>query len=319
MCSLRVMQTTGQKKKRTNERQSVWTFPKEPPLHGPSLSASAIAMAAEYRPVSWTPIPMDTYPNLPPPLEHQQQQQQQSQRTGHDAATPRNSGQDSTGGGLLYPSRHTMGGSGGGGMYYDGRPGPADKDGEGGMRRPPAAPRIHWRYPALAVGLFVASLLFAVGHDIYYTGLVGQLADTAAGRGSDGSSDSSNDSSNASSSDSSNATTTPSSIPLVTGSAQTWALRLGTALAFLNKTGLTAVVGLVGAQQVWFTLRRKTMTVAGIDSMFEVMGNPLALLNRDLLAHAKLLALLATVSWWVALSSAPCMDCMRTPTDLLTG
>ncbi|OAA59889.1 hypothetical protein SPI_06087 [Niveomyces insectorum RCEF 264] len=159
-------------------------------------------------------------------------------------------------------------------------------------RRSRTPKSIAWRYPALAVGLFVASLLFAVGHDLYYKSLDGKLAD-----GDDPSTTSS--------------TTTPTSTSgsmfRLIGSApfsstsQTWAIRIGTGLAILHKTALVAVVGMVGAQQVWVTLRRKAMTIGGIDSLFSVLDNPLALWSRDLLAHAKMLVLLAMVAWLLPL------------------
>ena len=145
-------------------------------------------------------------------------------------------------------------------------------------------PRIHWRYPALTLLLFVAGILLAVGHDIYYGTLNGQRADL------DGSTTAS----------ASTSTSNPfASLVGSNVSQQTWAIRIGTGLAFLCKTALSIVVGLVGAQQIWYTLRRKDTSIYRIDGMFQLIENPLALLNGGLIWHAKLLSVLALVSWYV--------------------
>lgn len=68
-------------------------------------------------------------------------------------------------------------------------------------------------------------------------------------------------------------------------------------LSISQQDALVAVIGLVGAQQVWATLWRKAITINGIDRMFDVMSNPVALLNWDLLANAKILVMLAILSW----------------------
>ncbi|EPE08740.1 hypothetical protein F503_04327 [Ophiostoma piceae UAMH 11346] len=155
-----------------------------------------------------------------------------------------------------------------------------------GENAPERRPLIHWRYPALTLLLFVAGILLAVGHDIYYGKLDGQRADLGG---------------------STTNTTNPSNIfaSLVGDSVsqQIWANRIGTGLAFLCKTALSIVVGLVGAQQIWYTLRQKDASIYRIDGMFQLIENPLALLNWGLLWHAKLLSVLALVSWLLPLAS----------------
>ncbi|KIH91229.1 hypothetical protein SPBR_01394 [Sporothrix brasiliensis 5110] len=153
--------------------------------------------------------------------------------------------------------------------------------------------RIGWRYPAAAVGLFVAGLLFAVGHDLYYLQKDGQLADAPPSASSG-----SGSSSGSSLLDKISALTQDDNGP------QTWALRFGTALAFLNKTALSMVVASVAAQQVWYTLRRTAMTVDGIDGLFDLLNNPLALFaSRSIIVHAKVVVLVAVLAWCLPLAS----------------
>ncbi|KAL1889150.1 hypothetical protein Sste5346_009099 [Sporothrix stenoceras] len=155
--------------------------------------------------------------------------------------------------------------------------------------------RIHWRYLAAAIGLFVAAILFAVGHDLYYLRLNGKLADSDNGSASDFLSE-------------------IGSLTQGGGGEQTWALRFGTALAFLNKTCLTTIVALVTAQQVWYTLRRTAMTVDGIDGMFDILNNPLALFaSWDVIGNAKIVVLVALLSWCLPLAS------VVTPATLSVG
>jgi hypothetical protein len=80
---------------------------------------------------------------------------------------------------------------------------------------------------------------------------------------------------------------------------QTWAIRIGTGFAFLNKTFLTSAVGIAAAQQIWATLRRKFVKLSAIDGMFDILTNPVSFLILDLWIYAKTLTLLAIISWCV--------------------
>ena len=78
---------------------------------------------------------------------------------------------------------------------------------------------------------------------------------------------------------------------------QSWSIRLGTGAAVLTKTALVALIGIAAVQRIWATLRRKAMTLRGIDGMFGIMGDPTCIFNSELLGHAKVLMLFAAVSW----------------------
>lgn len=124
---------------------------------------------------------------------------------------------------------------------------------------PPVKWGIGWRFPILLVSFFITGTLAAMGHHIYYQGL--------------------------------------ENTPVQSSSQQIWAIRIGSGLAFLSKTCLAAVMSMIATQQIWFTVRRRFITLRGIDSMFKLMSDPTAILNRDLLTWAKTLALLASLSW----------------------
>ncbi|KAI2783856.1 hypothetical protein F4815DRAFT_458231 [Daldinia loculata] len=113
--------------------------------------------------------------------------------------------------------------------------------------------------PLLAIAFFVGGILAAVGHHLYYK----RLNDT----------------------------------PVTSEDLQVWSIRIGTGLALLTRCGLVAAIGIAAVQQTWLSLRKRAMSIGGIDSMFDIMGNPLSFLNRDFLTHAKRLAVLAAVAW----------------------
>jgi hypothetical protein len=78
---------------------------------------------------------------------------------------------------------------------------------------------------------------------------------------------------------------------------QTWAIRIGTGFAFLIKTLFVAAIGIAAVQQIWSTLRRKSVNLRGIDAMFSILNNPITYFIPDLWICAKTVTLLATVSW----------------------
>ncbi|KAL4805375.1 hypothetical protein BDV18DRAFT_161031 [Aspergillus unguis] len=129
----------------------------------------------------------------------------------------------------------------------------------------PAKWGIGWKCPAMMVGPVVCGALLAVGHHLYY--------------------DSLND-------------TRVHSI-----NQQIWAIRIGTGFAFLIRSFLVAAVGVAATQELWATLRKKSIRLYGIDSMFAVMGSPLALLSWDVWVYAKTLTLLAILAWLIPLTA----------------
>ncbi|KAB8079297.1 hypothetical protein BDV29DRAFT_199877 [Aspergillus leporis] len=129
----------------------------------------------------------------------------------------------------------------------------------------PVAWGIGWRCPALMVGLVIAGAMLSMGHHFYYRSLDG-------GR-------------------------------VASREEQTWAIRIGTGFAFLIKSCLVSAVGLAAVQEIWATLRRKSVRLSGIDSMFAVRDSPLAFLTLDLWIYAKTLTVLAIVSWLIPLTA----------------
>ena len=125
----------------------------------------------------------------------------------------------------------------------------------------PAKWGIGWQCPAMMVGPVICGALLAVGHHLYYD----SLDDT----------------------------------PVHSINQQTWAIRIGTGFAFLIRSFLVAAVGVAATQELWATLRKKSIRLYGIDSMFAVMGSPLALLTWDVWVYAKTLTLLAILAWLV--------------------
>lgn len=122
-----------------------------------------------------------------------------------------------------------------------------------------AAWGVGWRLPTLMIGLFLCGLSFSVGHHVYYKSLDNTLVKSTE--------------------------------------EQTWALRIGTGFAFVVKTLLVAAIGIAAMQQIWATLRRKSVNLRGIDAMFSILNDPLAFFVPDMWLCAKTLTLLAIISW----------------------
>jgi len=109
----------------------------------------------------------------------------------------------------------------------------------------------------MMVGLFLAGLLGAVGHHVFYSRLNGQ---PAAGR-------------------------------------QLTMVRIGTALAFFTKAMLVGSVLVSYRQRIWHTFRKQAMTVGAIDGLFAATENPLHFRRGEMLRNAKLASLMALCAW----------------------
>ncbi|KAL7271987.1 hypothetical protein RUND412_005224 [Rhizina undulata] len=81
-------------------------------------------------------------------------------------------------------------------------------------------------------------------------------------------------------------------------------VRYGTALAFFTKACLVGSVVLAFRQRLWYTLRRKSMSVRGIDSLFAIVEDPTwFILSKELYMKAKLATLMAAATWLIPLAS----------------
>lgn len=119
--------------------------------------------------------------------------------------------------------------------------------------------KTHWKGPSLILSSLLAGIAFALGHHFHYSALDGSVV---------------------------------SSVPR-----QEWALRFGTAFAFLAQSCLTASVGLAYAQRIWVTAKRKPLALRTLDSVFSLQSNIFSFLNWELLRKAKVLCLLGLVAW----------------------
>lgn len=78
---------------------------------------------------------------------------------------------------------------------------------------------------------------------------------------------------------------------------QLWVSLTGSSLAFLTKVCFTAVLAISRTQWVWVTLRKRRMTLGGIDALFGVSSDPTFFSNFNMLRHAKLATLMAILMW----------------------
>ncbi|KAI5464468.1 hypothetical protein BGZ63DRAFT_503248 [Mariannaea sp. PMI_226] len=134
---------------------------------------------------------------------------------------------------------------------------------------------VHWRSPVTMILFFLGATGCAIGHHFYYSRLDGTVV-----------------------------TNTSSRWDLESvRNGQEWAIRFGTAFAFLVKTLFAAAVAIAFQQRLWVTARKRTMSVAGLDAMFAAANSITSLTNFEFLHKAKVGAVLAILVWLIPLSA----------------
>lgn len=128
---------------------------------------------------------------------------------------------------------------------------------------------LHWKAPIKMVGLLIGGAGVAVGHHFYYQSLDGKHVAT---RDSDWNLQS-----------------------------QQWQLRYGTAFAFFAKTCLAASISVAYQQHIWTTMKRKSISISGIDATFGAINDLFSFLNSSFLLNVKVGAILAALTWLVNL------------------
>ncbi|RFN48804.1 hypothetical protein FIE12Z_6859 [Fusarium flagelliforme] len=78
---------------------------------------------------------------------------------------------------------------------------------------------------------------------------------------------------------------------------QEWFLRIGTGMAFLARALLSAAVGIAYTQILWRTLRSKSITIEGINSLFGVSHTAWDFTTLELWTAAPGLAIVAMIAW----------------------
>jgi len=84
---------------------------------------------------------------------------------------------------------------------------------------------------------------------------------------------------------------------------QTWVIRVGTAFAFLFQTVLVAGVGSAFVHRFWYSIRRSTLAIETIDSIFTVLGDPKQFWNVEFIFKTKLLFLFAVISYCIPIAT----------------
>ncbi|KAH9881926.1 hypothetical protein J1614_001097 [Plenodomus biglobosus] len=81
-------------------------------------------------------------------------------------------------------------------------------------------------------------------------------------------------------------------------------VRYGTAMAFFVKSTLVGTVIMCNRQRIWYTFRRKAMTINGIDGLFSATEDPTQFfLNWEMITNGKLATLMAACTWLIPLAS----------------
>lgn len=85
--------------------------------------------------------------------------------------------------------------------------------------------------------------------------------------------------------------------PVESNEQQGWYISIVTGLAFLTKAFLSASAGLAYTQLLWFVLRSKTFTLAGVDATFSLVNNPWSFFRWELWLNGLSLVFMATIVW----------------------
>ncbi|ENH65708.1 hypothetical protein FOC1_g10001681 [Fusarium oxysporum f. sp. cubense race 1] len=118
---------------------------------------------------------------------------------------------------------------------------------------------IHKLTPVLMTGSLFLGLLLAISHHLYYHYLDGRV--------------------------------------IKSQNQQEWFLRVGTGIAFLARALLSAAVGFAYTQILWRTLRSKSVTIEGVNSLFGVLHNAWDFTTWELWTAAPALAVVAIIAW----------------------
>lgn len=118
---------------------------------------------------------------------------------------------------------------------------------------------VHWRAPTvMGAGFLLGVALMAVHHALYQT-LSGEPANNAL--------------------------------------LQLWAIRAGTAIAFLSKLFLAIGTGIAYDQWMWVDLHSKPHEVRSLDAMFSILGNAFEFFALRVWLTRPVLTFLAAVTW----------------------
>ncbi|KAI1053456.1 hypothetical protein LB506_012547 [Fusarium annulatum] len=118
---------------------------------------------------------------------------------------------------------------------------------------------IHKLTPILMTGSLFLGLILAIGHHLYYHYLDGRI--------------------------------------IKSQNQQEWFLRVGTGIAFLARALLSAAVGFAYTQILWRTLRSKSVTIEGVNSLFGVLHNAWDFTAWELWTATPALAVVAIIAW----------------------
>lgn len=118
------------------------------------------------------------------------------------------------------------------------------------------APKVHWLKPTLMIGWLLLGAAVALGHHLYFLRVDGRVVQSK--------------------------------------DEQEWYSRIGTGLAFLTKTLLTAASTIAYVQLLWRTLRTEAVSIGGVDALFGATTNAWNLL---IWRRGPLPAVVAAVLW----------------------
>lgn len=85
--------------------------------------------------------------------------------------------------------------------------------------------------------------------------------------------------------------------PVQSSEQQEWYSSIGIGLAFLTRAFLSASAGLAYTQLLWYILRSRTFTLAGVDATFSVVKDLWSFFNWELWSNGLSLVIMAIVVW----------------------
>ncbi|KAE8448032.1 hypothetical protein EG329_009955 [Mollisiaceae sp. DMI_Dod_QoI] len=122
---------------------------------------------------------------------------------------------------------------------------------------------VDWRKPTFICAALLCALSLSLGHHLYYSSLDNTIA------GDEGK--------------------------------QAWAIRFGTAFAFLIVLSLHAATAVAFGQYVWTVVKRTPLTLESLDTLYSLTSDPTGIFSFELFSSAKIALLFAVTFWSVGL------------------
>ncbi|RPA76334.1 hypothetical protein BJ508DRAFT_379502 [Ascobolus immersus RN42] len=87
------------------------------------------------------------------------------------------------------------------------------------------------------------------------------------------------------------------------GDGQMWSKWIGNGLAYFAKTMFVATVGVAWRQQIWNVVRKRFISIEGVDTLFNLLGQPVGFFKMEVWKNGLFAVLVAIFAWLIPLAA----------------